>query len=117
MVIFLLFCYFFVVLFVVYVGIIYFSEMLDTSYFRETISAFECGFDSSSKARIPFSLRFFLILIFFLILDIEVCLLLQLPYEINNELFSNRLHFFFFFFVFLIGVIEEFRRGLLVWKK
>nr|AZH80844.1 NADH dehydrogenase subunit 3 [Caridina typus]AZH80849.1 NADH dehydrogenase subunit 3 [Caridina typus] len=83
---------------------------------REKNSPFECGFDPKSSARLPFSLRFFLIALIFLIFDVEITLLLPLASIMN---FTNIKSWVFtgtfFLLILLLGLYHEWNQGALEW--
>ena len=84
---------------------------------REVSRPFECGFDPKDRSRIPFSIRFFLLIIIFLIFDVEISILLGVPYQLDFEFFKGRLGIFLIIWILLIGTLEEYRRGALRWKR
>nr|WNH42347.1 NADH dehydrogenase subunit 3 [Neoperla costata] len=83
---------------------------------REKSSPFECGFDPKSSSRLPFSLRFFLIAVIFLIFDVEIALLLPLililPYSNLSIWFTISS---LFLIILLIGLYYEWKQGALQW--
>nr|YP_009164773.1 NADH dehydrogenase subunit 3 [Nevromus exterior]AKA94251.1 NADH dehydrogenase subunit 3 [Nevromus exterior] len=83
---------------------------------REKASPFECGFDPISSSRLPFSLRFFLIAVIFLIFDVEIALLFPLILIMN---YSQIIMWFYtsmiFFMILLIGLYHEWNQGALNW--
>nr|YP_009437865.1 NADH dehydrogenase subunit 3 [Gastrolina thoracica]ATG33625.1 NADH dehydrogenase subunit 3 [Gastrolina thoracica] len=88
-----------------------------TFYDREKSSPFECGFDSKTSARLPFSLHFFLITIIFLIFDVEITLLLPLIITMtSSNMMSYSLVLIIFIFILLIGLFHEWNQGALNWK-
>nr|AKM70176.1 NADH dehydrogenase subunit 3 [Cinara tujafilina] len=78
---------------------------------------FECGFDPFNKARIPFSLNFYLITIIFLIFDIEISIILPmiLNFKISNMINFNIMFIMFFMFM-IITIFYEWKFGSLNWK-
>uniref|UniRef100_UPI002E78DF1C NADH dehydrogenase subunit 3 n=1 Tax=Xyloplax princealberti TaxID=3083365 RepID=UPI002E78DF1C len=84
----------------------------------EKNSPYECGFDPLNSARIPFSFRFFLIAILFLLFDLEIALILPFP---SSIFFLNPNTSIFFFIIFLIiltiGLIFEWLQGGLDWAE
>nr|YP_009175531.1 NADH dehydrogenase subunit 3 [Ruidocollaris obscura]ALG66396.1 NADH dehydrogenase subunit 3 [Ruidocollaris obscura] len=83
---------------------------------REKTSPFECGFDPKSSARMPFSLRFFLIAVIFLIFDVEIALLLPIIIIIQwSNIFTWTLVTIFFLLILLLGLFHEWNQGALEW--
>nr|YP_010585906.1 NADH dehydrogenase subunit 3 [Glossosoma caudatum]UZZ43629.1 NADH dehydrogenase subunit 3 [Glossosoma caudatum] len=83
---------------------------------REKASPFECGFDPKSSSRLPFSLHFFLIMIIFLIFDVEIALIMPMiiTYQMCNILIWY-LTSLFFLLILIIGLFHEWNQGMLQW--
>nr|YP_009512613.1 NADH dehydrogenase subunit 3 [Gordonella aff. paravillosa ZS-2018]AXJ93179.1 NADH dehydrogenase subunit 3 [Gordonella aff. paravillosa ZS-2018] len=83
---------------------------------REKNSPFECGFDPKGSARLPFSLRFFLIAVIFLIFDVEITLLLPLASIISlSNIMAWTITGFTFILILLLGLYHEWNQGALEW--
>nr|YP_010882121.1 NADH dehydrogenase subunit 3 [Sungaya inexpectata]WID87022.1 NADH dehydrogenase subunit 3 [Sungaya inexpectata] len=85
---------------------------------REKSSPFECGFDPKSSSRIPFSLKFFLIAVIFLIFDIEIALLLPtIPTMLMSNMKQWMMTTMTFLIILIMGLYHEWNQGALNWTK
>nr|YP_913725.1 NADH dehydrogenase subunit 3 [Misgurnus nikolskyi]BAF41799.1 NADH dehydrogenase subunit 3 [Misgurnus nikolskyi] len=84
----------------------------------EKLSPYECGFDPLGSARLPFSIRFFLVAILFLLFDLEIALLLPLPW--GDQLFNpagTLLWASAVLILLTLGLIYEWVQGGLEWAE
>nr|YP_003345236.1 NADH dehydrogenase subunit 3 [Tragopan caboti]ACZ55622.1 NADH dehydrogenase subunit 3 [Tragopan caboti] len=84
----------------------------------EKLSPYECGFDPLGSARLPFSIRFFLVAILFLLFDLEIALLLPLPWAIQLQSPTMTLTWATTIIALLtLGLIYEWLQGGLEWAE
>nr|YP_010568116.1 NADH dehydrogenase subunit 3 [Chalcorana labialis]ABS29898.1 NADH dehydrogenase subunit 3 [Chalcorana labialis]ABS29900.1 NADH dehydrogenase subunit 3 [Chalcorana labialis]ABS29902.1 NADH dehydrogenase subunit 3 [Chalcorana labialis]ABS29904.1 NADH dehydrogenase subunit 3 [Chalcorana labialis]ABS29906.1 NADH dehydrogenase subunit 3 [Chalcorana labialis] len=84
----------------------------------EKLSPYECGFDPLASARLPYSMRFFLVAILFLLFDLEIALLLPTPWAI--QLLSPIMALTWASVVIILltlGFIYEWLQGALEWAE
>nr|YP_010148077.1 NADH dehydrogenase subunit 3 [Potamilus streckersoni]QQV68444.1 NADH dehydrogenase subunit 3 [Potamilus streckersoni]UUA64276.1 NADH dehydrogenase subunit 3 [Potamilus streckersoni] len=83
----------------------------------EKMSPFECGFDPMGSSRVPFSLRFFLLAVIFVVFDVEIVLLFPVVMVVGGYWIwvGGYLTLFFFLFLLFGGIVHEWREGSLEW--
>ena len=83
---------------------------------REELSSFECGFEHHNVSRVPFSLRYFFLTLIFLLFDLEIVLIIFLPFIAFsvNYLFSIFVLFTFIIILYL-SLVYEWNDGRLEW--
>nr|YP_009445063.1 NADH dehydrogenase subunit 3 [Lonchura nigerrima]ATU85881.1 NADH dehydrogenase subunit 3 [Lonchura castaneothorax]ATU87480.1 NADH dehydrogenase subunit 3 [Lonchura nigerrima]ATU87545.1 NADH dehydrogenase subunit 3 [Lonchura nigerrima]ATU87571.1 NADH dehydrogenase subunit 3 [Lonchura nigerrima]ATU87584.1 NADH dehydrogenase subunit 3 [Lonchura nigerrima] len=84
----------------------------------EKLSPYECGFDPLGSARLPFSIRFFLVAILFLLFDLEIALLLPLPWATQLQSPTTTLMWASTLILLLtLGLVYEWTQGGLEWAE
>nr|ABS29856.1 NADH dehydrogenase subunit 3 [Hylarana eschatia]ABS29870.1 NADH dehydrogenase subunit 3 [Hylarana eschatia]ABS29872.1 NADH dehydrogenase subunit 3 [Hylarana eschatia]ABS29874.1 NADH dehydrogenase subunit 3 [Hylarana eschatia]ABS29876.1 NADH dehydrogenase subunit 3 [Hylarana eschatia] len=84
----------------------------------EKLSPYECGFDPLASARLPYSMRFFLVAILFLLFDLEIALLLPTPWAIQLLNPIMALTWASVIIILLtLGFIYEWLQGALEWAE
>nr|AWW03142.1 NADH dehydrogenase subunit 3 [Cichlidogyrus mbirizei] len=93
----------------------FFSSINNSGYSVNVwCSSFECGFIGHSVKINNFGIGFFLILVFFVLFDLEISLLLNVAFQ--NEFFSNGLYYAGFVIVLAVGFFVEVCFGYIGWS-
>ncbi len=102
-----------------FVGVtLFFSNLLGPK--RKTkikLDIFECGIKSEGNARMPFSIKYFLVAVIFVLFDIEV--VFMYPWVVNfKELgLKGVIEVFLFIVLLLIGFYYMLSKKALVWEE
>lgn len=90
---------------------------LDNNVFsgvRSWVRSFECGFLAQRVVENYFRYTYFVLLVFFVVFDLEVSLLLNMP--LQGILYKNLLYYISFLLVLAVGFGVEIRKGYVEWS-
>nr|YP_010166962.1 NADH dehydrogenase subunit 3 [Microtus cabrerae]QRW36196.1 NADH dehydrogenase subunit 3 [Microtus cabrerae]UFR83354.1 NADH dehydrogenase subunit 3 [Microtus cabrerae] len=86
--------------------------------YTEKANPYECGFDPMSSARLPFSMKFFLVAITFLLFDLEIALLLPLPWAMQYpDMSLPKTMAFILITILALGLAYEWTQKGLEWTE
>jgi NADH-quinone oxidoreductase subunit A len=98
-------------------GTIFISGVLGPSrHSKNKDKNFECGIESVGNARIPFSVKYFLVAILFVLFDVEVIFLY--PWAINFKELGGEgmIKMFIFMMLLLVGFFYIIKKKALEWE-
>lgn len=77
--------------------------------------AFECGIEAVGNARTPFSIKYFLVAILFVLFDVEI--MFMYPWAVNFKTLglAGLLEMFMFMGFLVIGLVYIIKKGALEW--
>lgn len=80
------------------------------------LDTFECGIESQGNARIPMSIKYFLVAILFVLFDVEV--IFMYPWAVNFKSLglTGLIEMFLFMGLFLTGFFYIIKKGALKWE-
>jgi len=84
--------------------------------YPEKTRAYECGFDPLSRLDQPFSVRFALVAILFIVFDVEITLLFPWALTFSYQGLLGFVSIVSFLLVLALGFIYEWRSGALDWE-
>jgi NADH-quinone oxidoreductase subunit A len=80
------------------------------------LDTFECGIESQGNSRMPFSIKYFLIAILFVLFDVEV--IFMYPWAVNflQMGLSGFISMLVFLGLLVLGLVYIIRKGALKWE-
>nr|AKE35613.1 NADH dehydrogenase subunit 3 [Pecten maximus] len=101
------------------VGMSVLSYWLTQLWVRDSqkASPYECGFDPFGSARSPFSVRFYMVAILFLVFEVESLLFFSTLHAYCSGVESIGMYSWGFLVVLVIGLMYELFRGALEWSR
>ena len=84
--------------------------------YTDKVSTYECGFNPLHVPGEPFSIKFFLVGVLFLVFDVEISLLLPWSATSNALGLYEQLIVFLFILILTVGLIYEWSKGGLEWE-
>lgn len=80
------------------------------------LDTFECGIESKDNARLPFSIKYFLVAILFVLFDVEV--IFMYPWAVNFLKLGlvGFIEMLLFVGLLLVGFVYIIRKGALKWE-
>ena len=82
----------------------------------EKLSAYECGFEPFSDARMKFDVRFYLVAILFIIFDLEIAFLFPWSVTLGQQGNLGFWSMMIFLGILTVGFIYEWKKGALEWE-
>lgn len=78
--------------------------------------AFECGIEAQGNARTPFSIKYFLVAILFVLFDVEV--IFMYPWAVNFKQLGlmGLIEMFLFMGFLVLGLVYIIKKGALKWE-
>jgi NADH-quinone oxidoreductase subunit A len=113
---------FFPILLFVALALIFGVVTLLVSYFvqpkypeKEKLSAYECGSEPFSDARMPFPVRYYIFAMLFVIFDIEIIFLYPWAVVFSKIGFIGLVEMIIFIALFLVAYVYAWKKGALEW--
>lgn len=80
------------------------------------LEAFECGIESKGNARLPFSIKYFLVAILFVLFDVEVIFMYPWAANFKSLGLLGVIEVFSFIAILLVGFYYMVSKGALKWE-